>query len=241
MTLSRWTFSALHLFASHVAFFALLVASALAAIHFIAVPPTNVTAVWLPAGIALIMLLKKPGWWSLLTIWLANWAVVSLVNHYQFLSFRPYSYLLCAVNTFGPALSCIIWKRWLDADPFRDGAQFLKFAFGVAFLPAALTAWAIIAIIHVAGYLPGLTWQEFGIRSAIITISDALGVFLVTPLVLAPWKTGLARLPARQILAHLANLALIAVVCWLSRHVLAAALYLSIPLALLAAVYLGAR
>ncbi|HVU23397.1 MAG TPA: ATP-binding protein [Opitutus sp.] len=225
----------------HVALFGLLVGSALAAIHFISVRPTNVTAIWLPGGIALIALLKKPGWWALPTIWLANWVVVGLLNHYQFISYRPYTYLLCAVNTLGPALSCIVWRHWLDGDPFRDGVQFLKFAFGVAFLPAALTSWAIIAIIFVAGYLPDLTWQEFGMRSAIITISDALGVFLVAPLVLAPWKGGLARRPAQQVIAHLANLALVAAVCWLSGHVLAAALYLAIPLALLAAIYLGAR
>ena len=126
----------------HAVLFVLFVASARVAMVFISVPPTNVTAIWLPGGVALIALLKKPGWWAIPTIWLANWVVVGLANHYQFISYRPFTYLLCAVNTLGPVLSCVVWKRWIKGNPFSDGGQFLKFAFGVSFLPREAAALA---------------------------------------------------------------------------------------------------
>ena len=225
----------------HLVLFALLVGSALAAMRLISTPPTNVTAIWLPGGIALIAFLKRPGWSALPTVWLANWTIMVLANSFSFFAFRPYSYLICAVNTFGPALACLIWQRWLKADPFRDGIQFLKFSFGVALLPAVLTAWSVIAIIYVAGYLPNLTWAQFWIRTGIITFSNALGVFLIVPLALAPWDAGILRGRAVRILGLIFTLVLAAAICRLSLRVAPAAIYLSIPLALLAAVLSGPR
>jgi Signal transduction histidine kinase len=225
----------------HLVLFALLVGSAVAAMRLISTPPTNITAIWLPGGIALIAFLKRPGWSAIPTVWLANWTIMVIANSFSFFAFRPYSYLICAVNTLGPALACLIWQRWLKADPFRDGVQFLKFSLGVALLPAVLTAWSIIAIIYVAGYLPNLTWSHFWLRTGIITLSNALGVFLIAPLALAPWDAGILRRPIARILGLCACLALAATICWLSLRVAPAAIYLSIPLALLAALLSGAR
>ncbi len=219
----------------------LIVGAAFAAMKLISLPPTNVTAIWLPAGVALVGLLRPIGWSALPTILLANWAVVALANDYALLSFRPYSLLICAANTAGPALSCLVWKRWLKGNPFLDGVEFLKFTFGVAFLPAVLTAWAVIATIYVAGYLPGLTLPQFWIRTGSITISSALGVFLVMPLVYGPWESGLVRRGAPRWLAHLGVVAAAMAVCWLSDQVLEPLIYLAIPLALVAAIISGAR
>lgn len=230
----------MRLFGQHLLLFVLLVGTAFLAMHVISVRPTNVTAIWLPGGVALVALLRRPGWNALPTIWLANWAIVALANHYDFLSFRPYSFLLCAVNTISPALSCAVWRGWLKGDPFADGVEFLKFTIGVALVPAVLTAWAIIAIIHTAGYLPDLTTGQFWMRTGIITVSDALGVLLVVPLVLAPWE-GLLRTVVARVVAHTLNLLLAAGVCWLSARVSPLLIYLAIPLTLLAALTCGAR
>ncbi len=225
----------------HLVLFALLVGSAIAAMRLISTPPTNVTAIWLPGGIALIAFLKRPGWSAIPTVWLANWTIMVIANSISFFAFRPYSYLLCAVNTLGPALACLIWQRWLKADPFRDGVQFLKFAFGVALLPAVLTAWSVIAIIYAAGYLPNLTWAQFCMRTGIITLSNALGVFLIAPLALAPWDAGILRGAVVRIFGLCASLALAATICWFSLRFAPAAIFLSIPLALLAAILSGPR
>ena len=227
-------------FGQHLILFVLLVASALVAMRLISVWPTNITAIWLPGGVALVALLTRPGWNALPTIWMANWAVVAIANNYNFLSWRPYSVLLCLVNTVGPALSAWIWKRWLKSNPFLDGLEFIKFTVGVAILPAVLTAWAIISIIYASGFLPGLTASQFWMRAGIITVADALGVLLVLPLALAPWK-GILRRRSARIAAHTLNLALALGVCWLGSHVSPLLIYLAIPITLFAAVACGPR
>ncbi|HEX3728945.1 MAG TPA: hypothetical protein VHV47_04015, partial [Opitutaceae bacterium] len=137
--------------AEHAILFGLIVGSAFVAMRLISLPPTHLTAIWLPGGIALIALLKRPGWWSLPTIWLANWAVMAAANHYPFFVFRPYGSALCAVNMLTPALGCWIWKQWLGTSPFKDGWSYLKFAFGVALAPALISGWLVMAIIVAAG------------------------------------------------------------------------------------------
>ncbi|HEY0947152.1 MAG TPA: response regulator [Opitutaceae bacterium] len=229
------------LLAQHIALFVLLIASAFVAMRLISLPPTNVTVIWLPAGIAVAALLTRPGWSALPTIWLAHWSVVALANHESFFRFLPYNALVCLVNTAGPAFACVVWKRWLRAGPFTDAWDYLRFTFGVALLPAVLTAWMVIGCIYLAGYLPGLTWTEFLLRSGSITISDALGVYLIVPLVFAPWRSGLAATTARLVVAHAANIALTLAVCLLAFHVTPHAIYTAIPLALAAAIACGAR
>ncbi|QYM78124.1 response regulator [Horticoccus luteus] len=226
----------------HAALFLLLLATAFVAMRWISLPPTHVSAIWLPGGFALVALLRRPGWSALPTIWLANWAIVAVANNYPFLTPRPYSYLLCLVNTLGPALSAVVWRRWLKNDPFADGAQFLKFTFGVALFPAVLTSWMVIGIIGFTGHLPGLTAAEFWLRSGIITLSDALGIFLVAPLLLSPRRrTVIARSTRASLALHAANLVLTALVCLLSFHLTPLAIYLTIPLALAVAIFCGPR
>ena len=221
--------------------FLLLIAAAFVAIKLIALPGTNVTAIWLPGGIAVVALLRRPGWRTMLTIWLAQLAVVAIAHRFNFQSLTGYTFLLAAVNTLCPALSWLVWKRWLKADPFSDGVEFLKFVGGVAVLPAVLTGWAIVAIIHAAGGSPELTWGEFWLRAGIVTVADVLGIFLVLPLMLAPWDAGFAKTHLQRALALLGSALLAVGICWLSFHPAPATIYLVIPLALLAAVVSGAR
>jgi signal transduction histidine kinase/CheY-like chemotaxis protein len=225
----------------HVGLLLLVIAAAFVAMRLISLPGTNVTAIWVPGGIAVVALLRRPGWPTLFTIWSAHLLVVALAHRFNFQTLSPYTFLLGAVNTLCPALSCFVWRRWLKADPFLDGVQFLKFVLGVAVLPAVVTGWALVAIIHAAGASPGLTWGEFWLRTGIVTVADVLGVFMVLPLVLAPWDSGVAKTNAQRALALLASVALTAGVCWLSIHATPATIYLVIPLALLAAVVSGAR
>jgi len=226
---------------AHVVVFGSIIASAWIATRVISLPPTHMTAVWLPGGIALIALLSRLGWRAVPTILLANWAVIALNNHYPFFSLRPWSLLICAANTLQPVLGVVVWRRWLKGFPFAGAWDFLRFVAGVALAPAIVTAWMVIAVIWLSGHLQGMDGHEFLLRSAINAVSDALGVFLVVPLALAPWTGGKTKNRQDLILVHLANVALAALVCWLSFTISATALWLAVPAALFAAIACGAR
>jgi signal transduction histidine kinase/ActR/RegA family two-component response regulator len=227
--------------AENLALFVVLVASVRVTENLISLPPTNLNAIWLPTGLGLAALLTRPGWSAVPTIWLANWVADTLAHSHSLIAHHPYPYVLCTINTLQPVIAYLLWRRWLKVSPFADGLQFLKFTFGVALLPAVLNRALVIAAIFVLSDMHGRNLERFFLRSGIITISDALGIFLVIPLLLAPWDGGMVKERQRLPLAHGLNVALAIFICWLSFHVLPLAIYLVIPLALIAAIVCGAR
>ncbi len=227
--------------ALHIATYIALVASALILIHEVHLPPTNLTVIWLPAGIALVAMRLGLGWWALPTVWLANWTVMAWLNGYPFFVFRPYGSLLCAVNALQPALAYIIWKTWLTKPPFTDGWNFLKFTAGVAILPAVITGWMIPAIIIWSGGLKDITTAEFAIRAGITTLSNALGMFLVPPLVFGSIRQPHTPGPGREAASLLAIAAISLFASWLGYNIFCAAIFLAIPIVLAAAIFSSAR
>lgn len=233
--------SLIRLLGWHLLVYGAMLVSALVAMRVITLPPNNVTAIWLPGGIAVAALLSAAGWSVVPTIWLAHWTVMVIANDRAFFSWYPGSWLVCAINTVGPALAVLAWRRFLRGNPFADGGQYLKFVGLVAVAPAVLTAWGVIAVIYAEGFLPGVTWEQFLMRCAIITVSDALGVFLVLPLVMAPRGCGLVPPGAGRWWVQVASLAAMVLVCSLGVGVSAPLIYGAIPLALVAAVLCGPR
>ncbi len=221
--------------------FAVLVSAAFANRAMISLPPTNLNAIWLPTGIGLAALLTRPGLSAVPTIWLANWFGDFFLHQHPLLPPGPYNYLLCTANTLQPVVGYLIWRRFLKVSPFADGWQFLKFTVGVALLPALMTRATIVETISALGYLRGHNLHRFFLRAGIIGIADALSVFLLIPLLLAPWDSGMAKTRPQLLIVHGLNIGLALAVCWLSFHVLPLAIYLAIPLALLAAIFCGAR
>jgi len=218
-----------------------LVAAASLTPVLISLPPTNLNAIWLPTGIGLAALLTRPGWSAVPTIWLGNWVGDVLLHTHGLMPSLSYYYILCSVNTLQPVIGCLLWKRWLKISPFADGWHFIKFTFGVALLPAVLNRAVIMGIIFAFGYFRGHNVERLFLRAGIIGISDALGVFLVIPLLLAPWDSGIAKTRPHLLIVHGLNILLALLVCWLSFHVLPLAIYLAIPLALIAAIVCGPR
>src|SRR5665213_3306415 len=221
----------------NLALFVVLVAAARLTELLIPLPPTNLMAIWLPTGLGLAALLSRLGWSAIPTIWLANWTADAVAHYHGFLPLdRPYPYVMCTINSLQPVLGCLLWKRWLKVSPFADGLQFLKFTFGVALLPAVINRALIDSAIFFLADMHGRDLHRFFLRSGIITISDALGVFLVIPLLMAPWNSGMIKDRSRLPLVHGLNVAFAIFICWLSFHVLPLAIYLVIPLALVAAI-----
>ena len=160
--------------------------------RIIALPPTHLTPIWLPGGIAVAALITRPGWAALPTIFVANLAVVAFANHYPVLSYRPYSMLICAVNTLEPAVAAYIWKTWLKESPFEHAWGFLKFTAGVCLAPALLVAWMLIGVIVLSGREPGLIMgsRQFLVSAAITSVSDALGIIATANTTLEEFARG---------------------------------------------------
>ncbi len=225
----------------HAIVFCGIIASAFIAMNLISLPPTHVTVVWLPAGIGVLALRSRLGFACLPTLLLAHWAVIALANDYSFLSFRPWSLLMAAANTTGPAIGVLIWRRWVKGDPFTDPFAFLRFVAGVAFLPALLTAWVIPAVIVNAGYLANATMLDIAERILSITLSSTLGVFLVVPIALAERTFDRTRQAIALSIAHALNLLTVLAIALIGYHLTPVGLYLCIPYALAATVICGSR
>lgn len=209
--------------------------------RLISLPPTNVTVIWLPAGIALLALRTRYARGSVPTILIAHWAIIALANDYDFLSFRPWSLTMAAANTAGPVLGAWIWRKWVPARPFGNNTSFLKFVLGVAVIPSLLTAWIIPAVILIAGYMPDATVTGFLVRIGSITLSSVLGVFLLVPIIQSPWNGGFLQNKSQLWLAHLLNAGIAALIAWVGFHLSPVGFYLAIPVALAAAFLCGPR
>lgn len=219
----------------------LMFASAFLAINFIRLPPTNLTVIWFPAGLALAAMISGLRWWALPTIWLANWSTLAFLNGHPFFDWRPDELLICMINTLQPAIGYLVWRYLIKKSPFASGSAFLQFTAGVALLPALVTGWMIPAVVAWSGNLPDINFSELLLRSGVTILSNALGVFLLLPLLFSPLNQGLASRPRQQVfflgLVLLASL----LTCWLGFHGLDAVIFLSIPVVLLGGILSGAR
>ena len=227
--------------ARHVGLFAALLTAAFVAMRLISLPPTNLTAIWLPSGIALLAIHSWIGWRALPTIFVAHWAIIALANGYPFFSFRPWRLTMAAINTAGAALGVVLCQRLIREPPFEDAWAYLRFVLLVALLPAVLTAWMIPLVILLAGYLPGITTADFLVRAGVITMSNTLGVFLFVPIVRAPWRGGLIESQARLTIAYVVSFVLTGTIAALSFHGHSLAVTLMVPLTLASAICCGAR
>lgn len=218
-----------------------LISTAFIAMALISLPPTNITAIWLPSGIALVAMAWWMGWSALPIILLSNVAVVYLANGYPITEFRPFTWLLALVNTASPALSYIIWCIWLKRrNPYADGIDYLKFVFGVALVPNLLSAWLVIAIIFWAGFLQNMTMSEFAIRSAVNTISSALAIILIVPLATKSALDKCERI-GRSVIRFGLFIGIALLVGWSTIHLNPLTIVCAIPLALFAALNGGPK
>jgi signal transduction histidine kinase/CheY-like chemotaxis protein len=229
--------------AEHLLLFGLLFGAAMVAMNVISLSPGHLTAIWLPGGIGVVALMLRPRRATLLTIFLANWAIVIFANQEPLLSFHFFSCLVGVLNTFEPALAWWIWKTWIKDSPFEDGWAFLRFTVGVCLFPALATGWMLSGLIILSGahLNVGLGLHAFLIRSGLTTVSDTLGVFLVVPLLLAPWQGGLARKLPDLIAGHVLNLGCTILICVMAFNLSPFAIYLAIPLVLVSGIFCGPR
>lgn len=143
----------------------------------IALKPSNITLLWMPAGVALIMC-ERWGKAALPMIFLAsfsaNFAGMSTTLLGNSLS---HTAIAAAINAICPWLALIMMKRFVP-DGLWAINGILRFAFFVCVIPMALSASLLMLNLLAGGYLDT---KEWGLFVATITTSDTLGMLLVYP------------------------------------------------------------
>ncbi len=168
--------------------------------QLLAVPPGNVTAVWLPSGIILFAVLRwGPGVWP--GIFLG--AFVGNVSAYLPTLFSPQfvSALGAGVaNGVGDCLGAVV-GAWLIArygsirDPFRDVRGVFVFVGFGAVLGGLLSALFGVTALAVSGLVD---WARYPELFATWWTGDSVGILLLTPLLLALVRGGAGRALSRE-------------------------------------------
>ncbi|WP_126148051.1 bifunctional diguanylate cyclase/phosphodiesterase [Synechococcus elongatus] len=144
-------------------------------------PPSNLTVVWLPAGIGLAACITM-GYRAIPAIWLA----ALLINLQDFTQLGRldwgtellHSFLAAPINASQAAIAYTLWRRFLG-EPIQKIHQLGQLVAWVCLLPTALTLPLLVANQAFGGFLP---WQEVPESLITIWMGDSLGIFLVLPL-----------------------------------------------------------
>lgn len=162
------------------------VATAKFGIAYSSLPPGNLSMIWLPAGIAIIGLVRL-GWGVLPLVFIGssivNWpTMLDVSTSASFLHSIGHAITSSTLDTIQPAIGAWMYKRFCREGCLFSEKSFLLFILGVALLPALLTCWGIILNFHLGGYVAYETANDLFVAIRNTTITDALGIFMVVPL-----------------------------------------------------------
>ncbi len=153
----------------------------------LALPPAKkATAVWPPSGIALSAVLLVgyrvwPGIW--LGAFLANfWDFFDPANEISLAAHLVVSGSIAAGSTLQPLLGASLLHRWIGGQNPLDRARSVFQFVGVALLMCVVASTVGVTTLCLAGFVP---WANYGFNWWTWWLGDTVGVFVVTPLVLA--------------------------------------------------------
>ncbi len=153
----------------------------------LALPPENkATAVWPPSGIALaaVLLVGSRVWLGIwLGAFLANfWDFFSPTNEFSLVAHLLVSGSIAAGSTVQPLLGAFLLHRWIGGQNFLDRARNVFQFVGIALLMCLVASTVGVTTLCLAGFAP---WANYGSNWWTWWLGDTVGVFIVTPLVLA--------------------------------------------------------
>lgn len=170
-----------------------------------ALQPSNITLLWLPSGIALVMCLQW-GRRALPLIALASFcANVGGMSGHGAAATVLHTAISALADALTGALAMAMLRRRVPQQ-LRRATDLAPFALYVCLVPAATTGAILAANLAAGGYIG---WRDTAPLFAHLVMADSLGLLLVYPLYQS-WATpgGLAATPAKPLL--LATLALAA-------------------------------
>lgn len=200
--------------------------------QFVALPPGNLTVVWLPSGIGMGALMLG-GRRLLPGVLLASFAA----NMPHFLSIDGTATIVKGVS-LGMVIAGLdaaqayvgYWfhRRWIGQNIFASRLATLKYYGLLAVMAPLLTVWAMVLLPYWTGYSPAAP-TEVVTRIVAVTFADMLGVILVLPLVFAWHSLRRHRLTPRQLaLSGVMGLVLVGT-CHLAFYQLELIIYATIP------------
>ncbi|MEO1124216.1 MAG: diguanylate cyclase [Cyanobacteria bacterium J06639_16] len=145
--------------------------------------PQNITLLWLPPGIGLIMCLKF-GWQAYPGIFIASFAAnLPGMMTSSFAASISHTAIAGATDALTPLFAAWLLQQKIPGQLFRS-KQLFSFCFYVCLLPTAISAFVLSANLTAGGYI---AWSQSLFVGTALILADSLGILLVYP-VFASWK-----------------------------------------------------
>lgn len=156
--------------------------------QLVAIPPNNVTFLWLPAGIALAALYRMgPRYWP------GVWLGALVVDSWVFLAPEGLArtLLIGGVMATGATLQAVLGASLLrrSGGIFQDVGSVFRFIGPLAFGTCLVSATLGTTVLCAAGQLP---WQAYPFLWLTWWLGDIVGVIVATPFLLAWWAEGMS-------------------------------------------------
>ncbi|MBC3875750.1 GGDEF domain-containing protein [Undibacterium flavidum] len=150
-----------------------------------ALQPTNITLLWLPAGIGLIMVLigKARALPLILTAsFLANWSGMQLPDLWHS---NLHTAIAAIADTLAAWIAASLLRKYFTHG-LQRAADLFRFVFLVCFLPTLCSGIILVSNLVIGSYLPA---NHFFTLLAKMIAADSLGILLIYPLY-ADWRAG---------------------------------------------------
>jgi integral membrane sensor domain MASE1 len=153
----------------------------------LALPPEKkATAVWLPSGIALAVILIG-GYRFWLAIWLgaflANfWDYFDPANNISLSAHLVLSYGIAAGSTLQPLLGAFLVRRWIGQESLLDGARSVFQFIGITLLACLVASTVGVTTLMLTGFA---AWSKYAFAWWTWWVGDTIGILIVTPLILS--------------------------------------------------------
>lgn len=143
-----------------------------------ALQPDNITLLWLPSGLALVMCLQwgyRAVPWIVLASFFANFPGMASDSLTQQL---VHTSVNAIADGLAGVIAMLLFRRLLPGR-LSTARDLLPFAAGVCLITTLVSSTLITTNLAVAGYI---AWEQVGSYIRMLTLGDSLGILLVYPI-----------------------------------------------------------